>query len=99
MSRSYNKEPFLRNFMTHGRASEKKDKKCWHKKFRRVTKQICQDNKDDTEFVSNDIPVENEIANVCKFSKDGKKYIGKKDLQCLRDELNLKMTRDLKVRK
>lgn len=100
MSRSYNKNTFSRNFMTHGRASEKKDKKDWHQKFRRVTKQLCQENKEQEEFTANHLPVENEISNPYAFSKDGKHYVSQKDLRDLKNELPVReINKNLKFRK
>lgn len=99
MSRSYTKHTFTRNGQTHSRASEKKDKQLWHQRYRTLSKQICETEKDNEDFTVTDLPVKDEVSQVYSFSKDGKRYITPTIMKELRDDLDHRITKDLKFRK
>lgn len=99
MSRSYTKSTFTRNGQTHSRASEKKDKQTWHQKYRRMSKQICDAEKDNEDFTTTNLPVKDEVSEVYSFAKDGKRYIKPEIMRELRDESDHRITKDLKFRK
>jgi len=65
MSRSYRKNPI----MGHGTGSEKWDKKCWHRRFRKKEKQALR-NGDEI------FPHCKEVSDPWEMQKDGKGYFG-----------------------
>lgn len=97
MSRSYYKSTVSRNAMTHSRASEKKDKCRWHRKYRRLSNKICYNERNNADFAKYYLPKSREIANVYDFGKDGKYYLTKTDMIIHKE--HLKVTKQLKFRK
>jgi hypothetical protein len=97
MSRSYKKSNISRNAMTSSRASERKDKCIWHRKYRRIANMLCFNEKDNLDFSKENLPNKREVSNICRFSKDGKSYVSNKILTEFKNDL--KLTKNLKFRK
>jgi hypothetical protein len=98
MSRSYTKNTFSRNAQTHSRASEKKDKRIWHQRLRRLFNTRFNNTLADYEYLI--IPNRYDVSNICSFAKDGKRYIKKSILKELRNnEFEHRITKNLKFRK
>lgn len=97
MSRSYNKNTVSSNTMTHSRCSEKKDKDIWHRKYRRISNRLCNDEKDNSDFANYCLPNKREVSNVCKFCKDGKRFISTRYIRA--NKSWMKVTKQLKFRK
>lgn len=74
MSRSHRKTP-IRGMCGSRRASEKDDKRKFNRKMRRVNKALIASAEDKDALI---LRHKDEVANVYKFSKDGKIWLGKK---------------------
>lgn len=99
MSRSQTKSTYSRNGQTHSRASEKKDKQTWHQKYRRISKQICDNEKENEDFTVSGLPNKNEVSQIYDFAKDGKHYVNSEIMKELRNDNDHRVTKDLKFRK
>lgn len=76
MSRSYKQHPYF-NFVGGQRASEKEDKKIWHKKFRRIEKAKLKKliNSNDLSLLENHLTThKKEVSDPYDFVKDASHY-------------------------
>lgn len=77
MSRSFKKTPVV----GHAGASEKEDKKKWHRAFRKKTKDIIHQSHFDTSELEDTVfPIEEDVSNPWSMSKDGKRYWNPKNI-------------------